>query len=81
MGIIFGRRKDKEAAKQAAEAQEQSEYMLGQVKAIADRDRAEFEALQKKQIEEAKALEKRSTTMQGGGRKGLMYSGSSKGVA
>ncbi len=81
MGIIFGRRKDKEAEKQAEEAQERSELMLGKIKAVADRDRAEYEALQKKQIEEARALDKRSKTMQGGGRKGLMSTTGYQGVA
>jgi len=58
----------------------QGQSLVDDAKALADRDKAEFEALRKQQSEDAQALKKRSKSMQGGGRAGLMYGGNAQGV-
>ena len=75
---IFGRKKtsaELDALKYEAEA------LYGDVEKVAEAERKRFEELQKKQLEERIAYQKRQTNLQGGGRKGLMYGGNAMGVA
>lgn len=55
--------------------------LLAAEKKAAAEDKAKYDALKRKQDEDRASLKARSTSMQGGGRKGLMYGGSSVGVA
>lgn len=55
--------------------------LLASEKKAADEEKARYEALKRQQDEDRASLKSRSTSMQGGGRKGLMYGGSSVGVA
>lgn len=71
---IFGRSKKDPAIAEAADVAtiEQEE---------ADRKKAENDALLASQKKERNALKKRGTTMQGGGREGLMFGQNQAGVA
>ena len=77
MGLLFGRRKEKE---EADKRYEMAQGLASDVQSLVDQERERFEALRKKQIDEAVAYQKRSQNMQGGGRRGLMYGGNAQGV-
>ena len=78
---IYNRKQRNDAETENREsAENQASNMLADATAVADADRAEYEALQAKQLADNKAFKKRGTTMQGGGRKGLMASGNAQGV-
>ena len=68
MGLIFNSKKPT------------SEEMLSAAEAQAKADEDEFKALQAQQKADAAAFKKRSQTMQGGGRQGLMFGGNAQGV-
>ena len=55
--------------------------LVAEEKAVAEEEKAKADALKRKQQEQRMALKARSTSLQGGGRKGLMFGGSAKGVA
>ena len=74
---IFGRSKTEDkldALKPEAQA------LYADVSKVAEEERKRFEELQKKQLEERIAYQKRQTNLQGGGRQGLMYGGNAMGV-
>ena len=57
------------------------EALIAAEKKAADEEKARYNALKREQAEQRSQLKARSTSMQGGGRRGLMYGGNAQGVA
>ena len=73
LGSIFSSYKSPIGAKEKS--------LMADEKARSAKEKADADALKLKQAEERKALKQRGKSMQGGGRKGLMFSGNEQGVA